>query len=69
MDSETPFNLFVKTLIGRTLSIEIRRHATVQELFEKVSEKLGISPEGSRLIYAGKHLEGNRLLHDYKITN
>ncbi len=69
MDNETPINLFVKTLTGRTISIEIRRHATVQELIEKVYEESWISPESSRLIYAGKQLEGNRLLHDYNITN
>ena len=59
--------VFVKTLTGKTLTIETSPLETVFEFQSKVYEKEGIPPNQQRLIFAGKQLYPKNILYDYNI--
>jgi ubiquitin len=57
----------VKTLTGKTLTLEVNcdmKIATVKEFIQSIE---GIPPDEQRLIFVGKQLEDDKTLSDYKI--
>ena len=62
-----PFQLFVKTLTGKTISLEGDATMSVEELKVAVERKEGIPPDQQRQIFAGKQLEDMRSMCDYNI--
>ena len=64
--------IYVKTLSGKTITLDVEPSDTIEKICYKIQDKEGLlikndEEVGPRLIFAGKVLEPNRTLFDYKI--
>lgn len=61
------YQIFVKTLTGKTYTLDVHQQYTILEVKTMLQDKTEIPADRQQLIFAGKQLEDGRTLGDYNI--
>ena len=59
-------NLRVKTLTGKTITVDVNKSDSIDIVKSKIASKAGIPQDQQRLLLSGKQLENSKTVQDYK---
>ena len=62
-------NVNVRTLSGKTITVELSPDESVESLKQKIRDKEGIPPEQQRIIFGARHLDPLKSVSDYDIED
>jgi parkin len=61
--------IFVKSLKGNTIALEVAPHETVADLKDKINANFGVMPTRQRLVFSGKNISDTLTLGDCGIQD
>nr|QBK93616.1 MAG: ubiquitin [Pithovirus LCPAC404] len=67
MVASDTFQIFVKTLTGKTIALDVKDDSTINEIKHKIYLSQGIPADQQRLVFAGKQLQDHKTLAEYNI--
>ena len=65
--ARSTFQIFVKTLTGKTITLDVLASDTIDEVQAKIHEKEGIAAHSMPLLFAGRQLEDGVRVSEYGI--
>eukprot|EP01084_Bolivina_argentea_P273997 466861_1 len=65
--SMNSMKIFVKTVMGSTITLDVEPNTSIQNIMGEIQDKEGIPLEQQILIFAGVALDIGRVLYDYNI--
>lgn len=71
MISNTPtsMQIFIKTLTGKTITLDVDRSTSVAAVKDMITQKEGIPADQQRLVFGGKQLDDSLVISDYNIES
>ena len=61
--------IFIKTISGKTITLEVEPNESILDIKTKVYDKEKISVEEQRLLFGAKILDDEKTLNDYDIRD